>query len=404
MSGIDNPVTASQSGGRVWLVWPLLMLALAALFVSGWLPRARRAESLAAATAESTAAKPRVRVATPKAAPAGGETRLPGSVEAAREATIYARSSGYVRLWSADLGDRVTQGQVLVELDAPEMAHLLAEGEATVARDRATVEQVKANLVLAKVQLERAKSLGAGVTSQQDIDVRQGANDVELANLAAAEAVVRASEANFRRLQQLKAFSQVIAPYAGTIAMRGIDVGDLVTAGTGAGAKPLYRLIQTDPVKVVVDVPQHVATTVTTGLATRVITRNGPAVAGTVARIAHALDPASRTMRIEIEAPNSDGRLLPGMYVQVALTVPERMPLMMINANALIVGAGGIQVATLDAGDRVTLRSIVIELDTGTEIGVATGLTAADRVVLNPPVGLVDGVALEVLPLPPAKP
>ena len=394
-----DPAPPARGG---WLLLSAMGLGLAGLFLTGYLPRLHQQQALADAS-RADAGHLRVRVANPRPAPATIDLHLSGSVEALRETTVYARSNGYVRSWSADLGDQVTEGQLLVELDAPEMAHLLGEGEANLARARADLERVKADLALAQLQLKRAVTLGPTVTSQQDIDVRQSASDAQLANLKANEAIVRADESNLHRLEQLKAFSKVLAPFAGTVTWRGIEVGELVTSGSGNTAKVLYRIAQTGQVRVLIDVPQYAATAITPGLATLVHPPSGVSVAGTVAHLAHALDPATRTMRVEIVVPNQDGVLLPGMYVQTTLQIPNRKPLLMLNANVLISGAKGPQIAIIDADNIAHLRPVTIDLDTGAEIGLAQGVTASDRVMLNPPAGLEDGVAVEVLPEPTAK-
>jgi RND family efflux transporter MFP subunit len=405
----DVPPTSTPAAAtppqsrRGWLLLTIVGLGLTGLFLTGYLPRMHQQQTLENAS-RAEAGNLRVRVANPRPAPSTIDLRLSGSVEALRETTIYARSNGYVRSWSADLGENVTEGQVLVDLDAPEMAHVLAEGEATLARARADLERVKADLALAQSQLQRAKTLGPTVTSQQDIDTRQSLNDVQLANLLANEAIVRADEANFRRLQQLKAFSKVLAPFAGTVTYRGIEVGELVTSGSGSTAKVLYRLAQTDQLRVLIDVPQNAATAITQGLAAVVHPRSGVSVEGTVAHLARSLDPTTRTMRTEIVVPNRDGVLLPGMYVQATLKIPNRQPLLLLNSNVLLNGAKGPQIAVVGADGVAHLRTIRIELDTGSEIGLASGITEQDQVMLNPPAGLEDSAVVEILPSEPAKP
>jgi RND family efflux transporter MFP subunit len=395
------PPASAPTAKRPWLALTVIAIGFAGLFLVGYLPRLQQRQVIESANRAANGPL-RVRVTNAKPAPATIDLRLPGSVDAFRETTIYARSNGYVRAWSADLGEPVSEGQVIVDLDAPEMAHVLAEGEATLAKARADLERVKADLLLAQTQLQRAKTLGPSVTSQQDIDVRQANNDAQQANLVAAEATVKADEANLRRLQQLKAFSKVLAPFAGTVTYRGIEVGDLVTSGSGTNAKVLYRIAQSDRVRVQIDVPQNAATAIREGLTAHVQPRSGVSVEGAVAHLARALDPATRTMRTEVVVPNPDGVLLPGMYVQVVLQVPNRQPLLMLNPNVLLNGAKGPQIAVVDADGRAHLRPIRIELDTGSEIGIATGISATEQVMLNPPAALEDGTQVEVLP--PAEP
>jgi membrane fusion protein, multidrug efflux system len=398
---VAPPVPPSTSGTHrsAWLLLGIVLLILITLFLLGYLPRLYHSQRLAA-DSQATASQLRVRVTTPKPAPPTIDLHLTGSVEALRETSIYARSNGYVRSWSADLGEHVKEGQLLVELDAPEMIHLLGEGEANLAKSRASLEQVKANLALAKVQLQRARTLGAGVTSQQEIDIRQATNDAETANVQASEAAVRADIANVNRLLQLKSFSKVLAPFAGTITYRGLEVGELVTAGSGSNSKVLYHVAQTNQVRVMVDVPQSAATAFTIGLIAKIIPRPGISVNGTVAHIARALDPSTRTMRAEILVENVDGALMPGMYVQTQVMLPNQRPLMMLNSNVLISGSKGPQIAVIDHSDIAHLKTVIIELDTGGEIGLASEVTTDDRVMLNPPAGLEDNTPVMVLPTP----
>jgi RND family efflux transporter MFP subunit len=399
------PVAApvrEPSGWRVAL-WLLLIAAgFAGLFLLGYLPRTAQQAALAAETARVALEAPKVRVALPRLAPGTVAVSLPGTVEAMRTATIYARSSGYVRRWHADLGDQVTEGQLLAELDAPERAQELAQAEATVAETRANLEQTRANLALARLNLERAKALGPAVASQQTIDTRQAEHDAISASQGAWEARVRAEEANVRRLQQLKSFSQVFAPFAGTITRRAIEVGDLVTAGSGSGS--LFVLAQTDRLRVLIDVPQTLASAISIGLEAQVAPRATASASaatatgtGQVRHLARALDQGTRTMRVEVSVPATAG-LLPGMYAQVALSLPNARPLLMFSANALVLTGKGARVATVGGDGRIRFKEVTVELDTGAELGVSAGIDATDRIVINPAGRLEDGLAVEIVP------
>jgi RND family efflux transporter MFP subunit len=391
---------------------PLMPLALAllavavfaGLFLLGWLPRARQQAALAGETALDAQRPPLVRVTLPTPGKATTALELPGTLLAAQETVLYARSSGYVRSWSVDLGDRVKADQVLAEVAAPELDQQLIQAKAVLAQAQAGIAQARATLALAKLSLERFKTLGPTIATQQDIDSRQADYDTAAANLQLAEAKAQADDADVHRLEQLVGFGRITAPFAGTITLRQIEVGALI-AGGGTAAQPLFRLTQTDPLRVVVQVPQDSAQAVHLGIEARVAPRGalGEAVTGRVTRLAHALDAVTRTMRVEIEVPNPDGRILPGMYAQVALVIPNPHPLAMINAAALILSATGPQVAVVDGDQRIHLAPVTIDHDNGAELGISAGIGPGDRVVVNPTGRLAEGTPVEVA-APPAKP
>ncbi len=383
--------------------FPLVLLlvaivVIAALFLVGWVPRLLQQKSLAAITEQTALSAPRVRVAKPRVAPPSTVLALPGSVVAERETGIYARTGGFVRSWKVDLGDRVAKGELLAEIDAPEVIQELAQAKAALGQAQAGVEQAKAALTLTELNLKRFKSLGPDVATQQDIDTRQADRDGAAANLGAAEAKTAADRASVGRLEELVSFTRVTAPFAGTITQRSIELGNLVTAGSGT-AQALFRLAQTDPVRVLVDVPQASAQAIAVGFAAKVRPRGrDEAFAGEVKHIARALDQQSRTMRVEIEVPNADARLLPGMYVQTTMSVPAGRPLLLVSADALMQSGQGTQLAVVGAGDKVRLADVVIAVDYGADVAISEGLSADDRVVLNPAGRLVEGLAVEVIP------
>jgi RND family efflux transporter MFP subunit len=296
----------------------------------------------------------------------------------------------------------VTEGQLLAEIETPELDQELAQARAQLAQAQAGVVQANANREFAQTDLQRYQQLApSGYASRQELDQRQASAAVTTANVNVAQAAVTAQRANIQRLVQLKSFARVTAPFAGTITARTIDRGTLVSAGN---ATPLYRLAATDPVRVFVQVPQDVAPSMRTGTAAHVTVREfaGRTFEGQVARTAGALDAASRTLNTEVRVPNSDGALLSGMYAEVALTLPTPHRVLEIPATAVQSDARGLRVAVVDADDRVHMTPIVVERDTGATVQVSTGLQGDERVVRIAGAELTDGTLVEVARAAPA--
>jgi RND family efflux transporter MFP subunit len=301
-------------------------------------------------------------------------------VQPLEETTVYARASGYVRKWHADIGDKVKEGQLLAELDTPELDQELDQARAQLLQAQATLVQSKANRGLSQTNLQRYVKLApSGVVSQADLDQRQAMAEVDEANVSVAQASIAAQQANMRRLTQLKSFARVTSPFGGTVTQRTIEVGSLVTSGNG---QPMYKVAAMDPARVFVQVPQDVAGTVRVGVPAGVTLREYPgrSFAGTVSRSAGELDPLTRTMNTEVRVPNADGALLAGMYAQVALTLPSSHRVLEIPATALMSDAHGSRVAVVDAQSKIHLVPVVVERDTGPTVEVASGLTGTERV------------------------
>jgi RND family efflux transporter MFP subunit len=306
---------------------------------------------------------------------------LPGTLTGQQQSPISARASGYLKRWTRDIGSVVRKGELLAEIETPEIDQQL--GQALAARDQAA-----AGLALTRSTAQRWEGLRLqDVVSQQDLDEKRNAVTQSQANLAAAEA-------NVQRLRQLENFKRVVAPFAGVITQRNVDTGGLID-----GSRPLFVLSQTDLLRVVVAVPQAFAHRVTVGQAV-VVTQGelaGRKFPGQVARTAAAIDPATRTMQVEIALTNADGRLLPGAYVQVALPLSASTALV-APTNALLFRAEGASVAVVDAQGRVVLRRVGVGRNFGETFEVLAGLTESDRLVLNPPDGLADGQVVVAVP------
>jgi RND family efflux transporter MFP subunit len=328
-------------------------------------------------------AKPIVVIARAAAAPASAELLLPGTIEAWQETQINARISGYVARWHADIGDTVGAGELLVEIDAPEIDQALAAA-------RAEREQAAANLDIARTTYERWQALVERKTvAEHDVDERR-------AVFAARKADLLAADAKVNRLTELSGFKRVVAPFAGTITKREVETGQLIDAG-GRAKGEMYRVAETERLRIRVGVPQANLRAIRKGLPATVLVAEYPGrrFDGTVVRTAGAIDPATRTLLTEVELPNPDGTLLPGLYAQVRFELPFAGDTVLVPTNAVRIDAKGAHVATVDDAQRVRLRPVELGRNLGTQVEVLHGLPPGAAVVLNPTDLLQDG--LEVL-------
>jgi RND family efflux transporter MFP subunit len=367
----------------------LTVAVLALLVLAGGrtvFSRISNAKTLETGTAERN--KLYVRVAAPNAAAAGLTLSLPGTLQGFVQAPISARANGYLKRWHKDIGSRVQAGELLAEIETPEIDQQLSQA-------MAARQQAASSLDLARSTFERWEALRRkDAVSQQEVDERRSADAQARANLAAADA-------NVERLKQTESFKRVLAPFAGVITRRNVDVGDLIDAGGGAG-RALFVLAQTDPLRVYVNVPQSYAQLVKRGQQVTVTQTElrGQGFKGEIVRTAASIDPTSRTMQVEISLPNKDGTLLPGAFVQVALPL-QPSGVTTIPTNALLIRSEGPSVAAVGADSKVRLRPVRVGRNYGEAIEVLDGVTETDRLVLNPPDSLNDGD--EVFVIVPAK-
>ncbi len=389
--GFDLPAPVVMSKARLAVVALVGSGVLGSAFLVSYLPRRHDRAALEERTKTSDGALLRVQVIAPKVGSSHHALTLPASVQALQETVVYSRADGYVRRWLVDIGDVVESGQLLAELDTPELDQQLDQARAQLAQAGAAILQAQANRDYSKSTVQRYQPLTQqGVTSQQDLDQRQAQAAVDQANVKVAEANSAAQEANIRRLGQLKGFAKVVAPFAGRVTARTIEVGALVTAGN---ASPLFKIATTDPARIFVQIPQDVAPSVRANLVAKVSVREYPnrVFEGTVTRASGELDATSRTMMTEIRVPNADNLLLPGMYAQVSLDLPYPHSVFEVPATAVMNDAKGMRVALVGPGDLVQLTAIVVERDTGAAFEVSTGLSSSDRVVKLPTPALFDG-------------
>ena len=390
-----HPPPAAISKRRLIVISIVSVLLLGAAFLVGYLPRREARAALVESTSVAQKAVPRIEVVSPKVGASQRSMLLPGSVQPLQETTIYARASGFVRRWDADIGDKVKAGQVLATIDTPDLDQEVAQGEAQLKQAAASLVQAKANRDLARANLARYQQLEAGLISKADLDQYSAQAQVGEANVAVAEANLVAQSANSRRLAQLKDYARVTAPFAGIITQRTVEIGALVTAGNG---QPLYKVAQMDPARVFVQVPQDVAPAVRPNVATKVMVREYPArvFAGTVTRSAGELDPVTRTMNTEIRVPNADGALIAGMYAEVALALPLAHRVLELPATALMNDSRGQRVAVIDKENKLHLVPVVLERDNGATIDIASGLQGTDAVAKIGSAAFVDGMTVEV--------
>jgi RND family efflux transporter MFP subunit len=394
---MSSPHGSGGGSGIFMIVVVLLAVALVGLFLLGYLPRLQRKTTLAEENKATIANIPKVLVVSPHEAPIATTVELPGAVAALRDTMLFARSNGFVKSWNFDLGDPVEAGALLCEIDVPDINQQLLQSRATLEQSRANIQLLQANLELAKVSLGRQKSLGPTLTPQQDIDAAQAAFDSAKANLAVGQAQSKANSADVIRLQDLVAFGRITAPFSGIITQRYIEVGNLVNSGSGTTNQPLFHLMQIDPILILVDVPQTSAPSIAIGQAATITRRDSRTgvVNGKVVHIANALDPSTRTMRIQISADNHDHRLLPGMYVQTEIKVPATKPLISIGASALLLSGNGTRVAIVTPDHKISFRTIDIDEDNGATLLISSGLSTNDLVVSNPAGRIVEGMQVE---------
>ncbi|MFO1320929.1 MAG: efflux RND transporter periplasmic adaptor subunit [Burkholderiales bacterium] len=381
------PAPAAHRGGAAGLaIAGVTVLAIAGAVLLGIRPRIDAAAALAKDAAQMNV--PVVSVIAPKAGADSMALTLPGTLQPYTDAPILARTNGYVKRWTAEIGTHVKAGELLAELDTPEV-------DAQLQQARADLNAAEANRQIAEKTAKRWQELlVTGTVTRQDADQ-------VAAQLNAREAAVQSARANVSRLEKLQAFKHVTAPFEGVVTARGVDTGALVSAGAG---QELYHLAATRRLRVYVRVPQASARSVVAGLDAELslIEHPGRRFKGQLVRTTHAIDTATRTLLAEVSVDNADGELLPGAYAQVHLKLKSAVPALMVPVNTLMFRGEGSQIAVVDKDQKVVLKTVTLGRDFGTTIEVLTGLDASDAVVLNPSDSLVGGTKVRVIK-PPEK-
>ena len=418
----------------------VIVAILAVVFFAGILPRLRAGRALS--DREAATSKPVVSIVVAAKSLKPAVVTLPAAIDALQDTPIYARTTGYIGTWTADIGDRVKSGQVLAVIDGPDLDQELNQA-------RAALEQARANLEIARISADRWKELGAqNAVAQQDVDQKS-------ADFLAAKAAVVAAQANVDRLAQLKDFQQVTSPYDGVVTARNAEVGNLINAGAGteiyhvaqtdtlrvmvavpqanvdrlaqlkdfqqvtspydgvitarnaevgnlinAGAgTEIYHVAQTDTLRVMVAVPQANVRSLKVGMGVDILVPEFPGrvFKGEISRFAGALDIASRTLETEIRLPNPKNELFPGMYGEARFSFPSAQPAILLPSNAAIINTAGTLVAIVGDGDKIHLQHVTLGRDFGNQVEVLDGLTPGSRVVAAPRDSLYEG--LEVTPV-----
>ncbi len=378
-----DPGPAPAGRGNI-LVGAVLLVLLTAGVVT-FLNRKGETDALAKET--EAAAIPTVAVVRPITEPGGDELMLPGNLQAFIESPIFARTNGYLLRWTKDMGSKVQKGELLAVIDTPEVDQELSQA-------RATREQVKSALELAKISADRWANLRkSDSVSQQEADQQASGYQQALANLAAADA-------NVRRLEQLESFKNVYAPFSGVLTRRNVDPGALINSGAQATGKELFDIARVDPLRVYVSVPQAYAPSMKVGVKAAVTLQEFPGqkFIGTVARTADAIDPATRTLNTEVDVPNKDGKLLPGSFGQVHFATGTSVPRITVPVNAMLFRAEGPQVAVVDKDNKVHLRRINIGRDFGATLEILGGLDVSDQIIINPSDSLEEGQQVHIAP------
>jgi len=345
----------------------------------------RRTQYQALAKETEVRAVPTVAVIHPVTEPSEEGLVLPGSMQAYVESPIYARTNGYLKKWYRDIGSRVQKGELLADIDTPEVDQQLIQA-------KADLETSQANANLSHITATRFEDLiKTDSVSKQEVDNAAG-------DLAAKQATVASAQANVHRLSELESFKHIYAPFSGVITRRNVDIGTLINAGNGGSTQLLFSLAQTDPIRVYVNVPESAAPSIRPGLPAHLELTQFPGrkFQGKVVRTAEAIDPTSRTLLTEVDVPNKTGELLPGGYAQVHLDVQVASARLQVPVNALLFRSEGLRAVVVDADHKLHLQPLTIGRDYGVALEVLQGLQGSDWIVVNPADSLEEGQQVNV--------
>lgn len=370
-------------GSRIFTILFVVVIVLVILGAFTLFQRHTQYQALAKET--ETLAIPTVAVIHASVESAEEDLVLPGAMQAYVESPIYARTNGYLKRWYHDIGSRVRQGDLLADIDTPEVDQQLSQA-------RADLNTSQANANLSKITATRYQELiKTDGVSKQEVDNAVGDLEAKVAN-------VKSAEANVRRLEELESFKHIYAPFSGVITKRSVDTGTLINAGNGGASQELFVLAQTDPIRVYVSVPEAYAPSIRAGLGAylELTQYPGQKFQGKVVRTAESIDPGTRTLLTEVDVPNHTGALLPGGYAQAHLQVKVTGARLAVPVNALIFRSEGLRAIVVDSNHRAHLRAITVGRDYGTTLEVLQGLAASDWIVLNPADSLDDGQEVRV--------
>jgi multidrug efflux pump subunit AcrA (membrane-fusion protein) len=412
--GLHEPPHVQLSPRKVALLGLALLILFAIIFVVGYLPRLRNSRITHAQAQREETAVPEVDVVAARRSTTQTDLELPGTTTGMVEAPIYARASGYIAKRFVDIGDRVRAGQLLAVIDAPELDQQVDQARSTLRQSESVLGQTEAQLNLAKITWDRWDVLvQRGVLSKQEGDTQHANYLVAEANVKAAQSTVLANKANLDRLLKLQGYERVTAPFNGIVTARNIDVGSLISAsggglgsgvsgaalpstGTGSQGGEMFRVAQVDRLRLFVSVPEVYAPYVTVG---EVVNCFFDAVSqkpfqGTATRTANAVDPTTRTLLTEVQLPNPDGRLLPGMFTRAVFLHLRAAPPVIVPSDSIIARANGITIAVVQDGI-VHIRKVSIGRDYGAQTEVLGGVNPGDLVIINPTDAAQDGAKVK---------
>ena len=380
-----QPRSQKPNKHRGYLVAGILAVLFLVAAIVGIASRFSERRALAKETDELAVMN--VSVIRPKAEPPQQELVLPSTLQAYIESPIYARTNGYLKKWYRDIGSRVHEGELLADIETPEIDQELMQAKA--ARD-----QANAQVEIAKTSAKRWENLQKmDAVAQQETDERNSSYAQAQANLAAADA-------NVHRLEQMESFKHIYAPFSGVITKRNVDIGALINAGNTGPNQQMFNIARTDPIRVYVSVPEIYAGLVRPGVQAKIELASipGRTFSGNVVRNSDAIDPGTRTLLTEIDVPNPKGELLPGAYAQVHFGLKVLVPRLTIPVNAVLFRAEGTRAAVVDSSGKVHLKAVNIGRDYGRDVEVLSGIEASDLIVLNPSDSLEDGQQVAVQP------
>ncbi|HWU68523.1 MAG TPA: efflux RND transporter periplasmic adaptor subunit [Stenotrophobium sp.] len=378
-SGFDAAARRAPGIARIGII-----IAIVAVIAAAWgiAHRLHAEAALRSAANRQTGISVEITHAIP--AGAGDRLTLPGEVKAFADAPIYARTTGYLKSWRVDIGTRVKSGQLLAEIDTPEIDQQLAQAQADLASAEAS------NQLAQSTAARWQNLLATDSVSKQDADEKAG-------DALAKAALVKAARANVARLRQLQSFKRILAPFDGIITARNVDIGDLINPGSSS-QRELFHIVSAKKLRIYVEVPQSSAPDIRVGMSAQLHFPEHPdqAFPAKVVSTADAIDPVSRTMRVQLQTDNSTGELLPGAYAEVRFQLPVNTTALRLPANTLLFHEQGIQAAIVDGSGHVAIRTLTLGRDFGKTVEVVSGITSDDAVIINPPDTIAPGDAVSI--------
>jgi RND family efflux transporter MFP subunit len=380
-----------RSGRRLWVV-VLAFVAVVAIIIAGIVPRKRAEADLVKETEEM--AIPSVSVVHPKRSAPANEVVLPANVQAYIDSPIYSRTNGYLRKWYVDIGGHVKQGQLLADIETPEVDQQLRQA-------RSDLQTAEANLNLAEITANRY----VGLLKSDSVSKQE--TDNATASYAAQKATVQSAQANVKRLEELQSFEKIYAPFDGVITARNTDIGALIDSGSSGGMRTeLFHIAQPDKLRVYVNVPEIYASATKPGITADLVVSEYPGrrFPGTLVRTANAIDQTTRTLLVEIRVNNPTGTLFSGAYAEAHFKMPNAGSTFILPVNALLFRSEGLRIAAVTDGNHAELRSITVGHDYGNEIEVVSGLTGNESIIVNPPDSIVSGEEVRIVNQPAGEP